>query len=200
MNDFVKRNALLLVGVSLPLLLVVFVLAFHGLARLTAPEPRFPVLYAAFDDYYGQAHYDLDIDDAGRLEIGFLAPERTAPGADRRLTDVTLALYDAAADTLRTFSIQAPDAPPPGQRIALAVPDALAGRTFSAERTAPDGYRFETGGHRGGGLLRELFGGGSRARHHRLVRNGAAYRVPGVDGTPGAWREVFIGWAVDGSE
>jgi hypothetical protein len=199
MTDFVRRNLVAIVGVSLPLLLIAFVLAFHGIARLATEDPAHPVLYAAFDDYYGQSYYDFDIDEAGRLEIGFLAPERAAPGLDRPPTDVTLALYDAAAGTLRTFQVGAPEAPSPGARIELAVPDALASRTFSPERAAPDGYRFERASRGGGGLLRELFGGSGRSRHHRLVRDGAAHRVPSIDAAP-VGREVFIGWVVDGRE
>jgi hypothetical protein len=198
MNEFVKRNLVAIVGVSLPLLLIAFVLAFHGIARMTTEKPAYPVLYAAFDDGYGPAFYDFDIDSDGRLEIAFVTPEHSMPVAGRRHGDATLALFDPRSDALTTFAVAAPENPTPGRRIELDVPEALAARTFSAARTAPDGYRFEPQGRRRGGLLRELFGGSGGPRHHRLVRDGVSFRVPGVDGAPGAWREVFVGWAVDG--
>lgn len=197
MNDFVKRNLVAIVGVSLPLLLIAFVLAFHAIARMTTEKPAHPVLYAAFEDGYGPAYFDFDIARDGRLEIAFVTPEHSVPAAGRRRGDATLALFDPRSDKLSTFAVPAPENPPPGRRIELDVPEALAARTFSAARTAPDGYRFEPQGRRRGGLLREFFGGSGGSRHHRLVRDGVSFRVPGVDATNGAWREVFVGWAVD---
>ena len=200
MKDFLKRNFVLVLGVSLPLMLIAALLLVQGISRLAATSPAHPVLYVSFDTYSGQYFFDVDIDRTGRLEIGFKLPEDTPGPTARQTADATLAMFDARSDSLKTFRIEAPDDPPQGQRIELAVPEALAGLTFSDERTAPDGYRLELSAYRGGGLLREIFGTGGRSRHHRLVNNGVSFRVPDIDGSTYAYHDAFVGWVVDDHE
>lgn len=200
MKEFLKRNFVLVLGVSLPLMLIAVLLLLHGISRLTATRPAYPVLYVSYDNYFGQHLYDFDIDDAGRLDIRFMQPDQPANAAGRQPADATLALFDARSDTLETFRLDAPEDPPQGQRLELDVPGALSEMTFSDEATAPDGYRLELSTYRGGGLLREIFGTGGRSRHHRLVRDGISFRVPDVGGTAYAYHDAFVGWVVDEHE
>lgn len=198
--DFLKRNFVLVLGVSLPLMLIASLLLLHQITRMTATKPAYPVLYVSFDSYFGQHFYDFDIDETGRLGIGFRRPEENVAATHRQPADATLALFDARSDTLATFRLDAPDDTPPGQRVEIDVPEALAGRRFSDRHTAPDGYRLEFSGYRGGGLLRELFGTGGQSRHHRLASNGVSFRVPDVDNGSHAYHDAFVGWVVDGNE
>lgn len=198
MKDFLRRNLVLVLGVSLPLLLIAALLLVHGISRMTATRPAYPVLYVVFDDYFGQHFYDFEIGDAGRLEIGFTSKEENASTLGRR-SDATMVLFDARVDTLDTFRLEAPEDAPDGQRIELAVPAALSALTFSDQRLAPDGYRLELSNYRGGGLLREIFGGGGRSRHNRLVKDGVSFAVPDVSGTA-TYHEAFVGWVVDERE
>jgi len=200
MKGFLKRNFVLLLGVSLPVLLIAALLLLHAISRLAATRPAYPVLYVSFDNYYGQHFYDFDIDAAGRLEIGFKLPAENAAATRRRPADATLALFDARSDTLNTYRLEAPDDPPDGQRIDLAVPGELSGLTFSGQSRAPDGYRLELSAYRGGGLLREIFGTGGRSRHHRLVNDGVSFRVPDIGSSSYAYHDAFVGWVVDDDE
>jgi hypothetical protein len=200
MKGFLKRNFVLVLGVSLPMLLIAALLTVHGISRLTATKPAYPVLYVSYDTYSGQQFFDFDIDEAGRLEIGFLLPEENVAATRRQSADATLAVFNARSDALRTFRIEAPDDPPQGQRVELAVPEALSALTFSAQGTAPDGYRLVLSSYRGGGLLREIFGTGGRTRHHRLVNNGDSFRVPDTGISSYAYHDAFVGWVVENDE
>lgn len=201
MKKFLKRNLVLVLGVSLPVLLIAALLLVHGISRLAATGPDYPVLYVSFGNYFGQHLYDFDINSAGRLQIAFRLPDDGGDAKRQQGTEATLALYDAHTGTLETFALETPDDPPPGERIEIDVPRALVGRVFSARTVAPDGYRLEFGGHRSGGLLREIFGTGGRSRHHRLVNNnGVSFRVPDVAGSAYAHHNAFIGWVVDENE
>lgn len=200
MKNFLKRNFVLLLGISLPILLIAALLLLHGVSRLAATKPAYPVLYVSFDNYYGQQFYDFDIDAAGRLEIGFKRPEDNVAATRRQPADAILALFDARSDTLDTFRLEAPDDPADGQRIDLAVPGKLSDLTFSDQNAAPDGYRLELSAYRGGGLLREIFGTGGRSRHHRLVDNGVSFRVPDIGVSANAYHDAFVGWVVDDDE
>lgn len=195
MKQFVKENAVVILGVSLPLLLVVLLLTIHGVARLNQDPPAYPVAYASFAQHSGQHRWSFDIADDGRLRIEYLEPEASVrasfPGDGR----VTIAVYDAAADRLWTFDIEAPDAPPVGERIEVPVPNALRDVRFDGSTTAPDGYRFRSGGRSGGGLFSEIFGTGGRYEH-RLVDDGIPYPVPEIGST--SPYDHFIGWVVDG--
>lgn len=200
MKEFLKRNFVLVLGVSLPLLLVAALLLVHGFSRLAATRPAYPVLYVSFEDYYGQHSYDFGIDDAGRLEIGFRRPKDDGAATRYRVADASLVLFDAGSETLEIFRLEAPDDPPAGQRVAIDVPEALAESTFSDRNIAPDGYRLELSSYRGGGLLRELFGTGGRSRHHRLVKDGVSFRVPDPGGGTYAHHDAFIAWLVNENE
>lgn len=200
MKGFLKRNFVLLLGVSLPVLLIAALLLMHAISRLAATGPAYPVLYVSFENHYGQHFYDFDIDDAGRLEIGFRRPEQNAATRRRQPADATLALFDARSDSLDTFRLEPPDDPADGQRIDLAVPGELSDLTFSGQSTAPDGYRLELSAYRGGGLLREIFGTGRRPRHHRLVNDGVSFRVPDTGSSSYAHHDAFVGWVVDDDE
>lgn len=200
MKDFLKRNFVLVLGVSLPLLLIAALLLVHGISRLAATAPVYPVLYVSFEDYYGQHFYDFDVDDAGRLEIGFTLPDENVAATRYRPADATLALFDARSGTLDTFRLEAPDDPPEGQRVELVVPAPLAQLTFSDRNLAPDGYRLELSSYRGGGLLREIFGTGGQSRHHRLAKDGVSFRVPEIGGRSHAYQDAFVAWLVDENE
>jgi len=199
MKGFLKRNFVLILGISLPLLLIAVLLLVHGISRLVASKPAYPVLYVSFENYGGQQFYDFDIDDAGHLAIGFMRPEAN-PAIRRQPPDAILALFDARSDTLETFSVQAPDDPPNGVRIDLPIPAKLSELTFSGRSMAPDGYRLELSAYRSRGLLREIFGTGGRSRHHRLVNDGVSFRVPDIVNSSYSRQNTFVGWVVGGDE
>lgn len=200
MKDFVKRNFVLILGVSLPVVLIATLWLVHGISRLAASKPAYPVLYVSFDNYYGQQFFEFDIDQAGRLKIGFRLPEGNMAATRRQPADATLALYDARSGALDTFRLDAPDDPPKGKRVEIAVPARLSALTFSDQPAAPDGYRLVLSDYRGGGLLREIFGAGGRSRHHRLVDNGVSFRVPDIGNATHAYQDAFIGWLVERHE
>ncbi|MBL37969.1 MAG: hypothetical protein CMP07_06130 [Xanthomonadales bacterium] len=200
MKNFLRRNFVLVLGISLPMLLIAALLLVHGISRLTATRPAYPVLYVSFENYFGPHFYDFDIDESGRLEIGFTLAEDADAASNRQPSDATLALFDARSDTLETFTLQAPGDAPRGRRVEVDPPEALAGLTFSDSTTAPDGYRLELAAYRGGGLLREIFGSGGRSRHHRLVDNGVSFRVPDIGGSTYAYHDAFVGWVIEGDE
>jgi len=200
MKAFVRRNFAAVLGVALPLLLIAVVLTVHGVSRWRAEAPAHPVLYVAFSESSGQYRFKFPIDARGRLALRYRMPKAgDAVVAKAASETATLALYDAHAEALSTFVVAAPEPlPGPGEAVALAVPDALAELRFRAGAIAPDGYRFEVGGWRSGGLFRELFGAGGRDRGNRLARDGIAYPVPELDGRRYANSTQVIGWVVDG--
>lgn len=199
MKEIIRKNFVLVLGVSLPVLLVGAVLAFHTLSRMTEDPPAHAVLYVFFESYVGINSYHFDIGSDGRLKIGFTQP-KAADSQWLKDANATLVLFDARTETLNTFDLEAPKSALPGQRMALETPDALSALRFNDNVRAPDGYQLELSGYRGGGLLRALFGGADWSRHHRLVKNNVSFRVPGVGSNNYGYHGRFIGWALDRHE
>lgn len=199
MKELLQRNLIAVLGVALPLMLIAVVLAVHGLSRWQADAPEHPVLYVAFSEYSGQFRFKFPIDARGRLTIRYLVPESWKPASPGPQAETaTLALFDACSDSLSTFVVHAPEPlPQPGAFSNLEVPAALAELYFRSGAIAPDGYRFERGGYRSGGLFRELFGGGGRVRDNRLIKDGVAFQLPQLDGPRHANNQEIIGWVVD---
>jgi len=194
---FLKRNFVMVLGVSLPLLLIAVLLLVQGISRMTAARPAFPVFFVSYETYFDQHFYAFDIGDDGRLDVAFSRPANDAGDTFNRPGDAILVLYDARSESLDTFRLKAPEDSVAGSRVELALPQAVSALAFSDQRIAPDGYRLELSGYRGGGLLRELFGGGRKSRDYRLVRDGVSFNVPDIAGSGFGQNAAFIGWVVD---
>ena len=91
MKNFLRRNFVLVLGISLPMLLIAALLLVHGISRLTATRPAYPVLYVSFENYFGPHFYDFDIDESGRLEIGFTLAEDADAASNRQPSDAAAA-------------------------------------------------------------------------------------------------------------
>lgn len=193
MPNWLKRNAVLVMGISLPLILILLVLLTQALTRLGHTPPAHPVVYATFDHYSPQLYFDFRVDAQGRLEATAKRPE-TQPYGRATLGNASIAVFDAASDTHESYTLRWPDDLGEGEEADLELPAELTSMRISGAAVSPDGYRFESGYRGSNGLFPSLFGGGSR-RRTRLVNDGAIYEVPEIAGHLGS--EQLIGWVID---
>lgn len=194
MKEFLKRNAFIVLGVSLPLLLIGFLLLVQAVSRMGQEPPAYPVAFLASKQYSPLYWIQIEVGDDGRLELYLQQPEHASSLSHARPLRIVVAIHDVAEDTVETFDLEMPTVDDGDERVEIPLPEALAGYRFDDSPTAPDGYRFETGGRTGGGLFNELLGVGTR-HGPRLVRDGVGFRIP-EDGMIFNQR-IFIGWVKD---
>lgn len=193
MSDWLKNNAVLALGISLPLLLIALLLLIQAMTRLGQTPPEHAVVYASFDHYSPELYFDFRIDAQGRLLVVAKNPEK--PPYNRRTPiRANIAVFDAASGRHDTYALQPPLDLAANESVALELPRDLAELRLSGSPLAPDGYRFEakTGGS--GGLFPSLFGY-DRRRETALINDGARYTVPEIEGYHGTKR--LIGWVID---
>lgn len=195
MKDFLKRNAFIVLGVSLPLLLIGFLLLAQAVSRMGQVPPAYPVAFLASNQYSPLYWIQIEVGDDGQLALYLQKPDHASSLSHGRSLRVVVAVYDVAGDALETFDLEMPTVGDGNERIEIPLPDALAGYRFDDSLTSPDGYRFETGGRTGGGLFTELLGVGTR-HGPRLVQDGVGFRIPD-DGMIFNQR-TFIGWVTSG--
>jgi hypothetical protein len=193
MPDWLKRNAVLALGISLPLLLVVAMLILHGLARLGQEPPGQPVVYASFDHYSPELYFEFQIDSEGHLRVRARKPEK-APYGRTTPTRTNIAVFDAVSGRQDVYTLSTPPELTEGEEAPFELPSELASLRLSGSTLSPDGYRFEASHGGSGGLFPSLFGY-DRRRDTRLVKDSAVYDIPEIEGYHGTKR--FIGWVID---
>lgn len=173
-----KQNIPLVVGITLPLVLVVLVAIAVYLPR-TFADPQYDFVYVVNDrTLYDRECETYVVDDAGQLTIEAEGADDIAPR--RRATCVrgvaTWYLYDVSAKEERKVTF-----------------DALEDMSLSDEPISPDGYWFVRDYSHSG--IFELFG--SNNRNEWFLENNSV-RIPlDVSAQQYPYDVSFIGWVIE---
>jgi hypothetical protein len=190
---FVRDNLVLVVGVTLPVLLMAgFLLASALPGRLSEP-PKYDLLFWEYDYPAGVR---LPVTLQLVVKDGVLTAQYTAvpvpDGAYPNGTWRKLFRYEAAAGRVRELNLPFPADMATITGTREAVVEATKGLRIETTPQSPDGYELTFGDRRGGGLLLELFGGG-RESGARLSKDGHSVPITGGPGRP-YYSVEFLGW------
>jgi hypothetical protein len=195
-GGFFRDNLFLVAAVSLPLVVVAFFLLAMAIPRWTVPAPGYDALLRATPPY----------DAAGqRLAVEFSVRDGRVEARIRALAANTyeqpplLFLFDHATMNVRQIPIDYPADMHEGDAPRTLVIDALAGRRVVADLVAPDGYRLESRGQRGRGLMGDLFGMNRYGVDATLVNKGRIVRVALPIRYEYQSPATLVGWIVDGA-
>jgi hypothetical protein len=195
MKRALQRYWPLFIGLSLPLLLILFVVLIQVVSRWNAPPVTTPVLYWPDAGYWLRPQVRWFVED-GRLEL--IYTENQVARASQTDRSLRLSLYRPASGESEFFDIELPDVLEDRTSVALDLPAELGEPVWDSSVESPDGYRFEVsyGGSRG--LFAELFGGYRSRMGYHLVGHGIRHPLPekGRYMADGA----FIAWWVEDSE
>lgn len=183
----VKDNAVLVTGITLPLLVVVFFLVATYVPGSFVAPPRHDLVFTSYDHSYLNAppiRVHIRVSD-GRL-IGNLYKNGTSIPR--------LFVFEHATQNVREIAIELPkDLEDFNEGQAISIPDA-ADMRISTNLRAPDGYEFRANRYRRG-LVGDLFFGGTRSRQHVIAKNGATVTIPPT-GYQDYYGVNFVGWVV----
>lgn len=189
---FVRDNVVLVIGVTLPVLLMAGFLLAGALPDSLAEPPKYDLLFSTDD--YPSASVPVTV----RLVVkdGALVAQYTRPANQAGSFGLwkKLYIYEASSRRVRqlSFGFPADMATLEGTREEPVV--SAAGLRLDTTLTSPDGYQLSFGDRRGGGLLLELFGG-SRSYEPRLRNGGKSVPLTPVTGAPFSYGNVdFVGW------
>jgi hypothetical protein len=200
LQKFLKDNFVLVVGLTLPVLLMIGFIVFSTLPRSLTNPPQHDLIFAAPD--YSGASNNLPVNVILTVKEGVLKAQYTrvaqAPnggyygGGWKKLYR-----YQAGPQTVRELTFGIP------QDVASIAPtredvvDATKDLKLDTTLRAPDGYELDYGSSRGRGLLTDIFGGSS-SYEPRLRKGASSVRLRTGDGRTAfyAGNVEFIGWVV----
>jgi len=188
---FLRKNLVAVIGVALPLLLVLLLVALRGITASRIPEPRHDLLIVS--QSYGNTPVEFSVE-RGKLKIRYLPAKEGSGQLVRKAPELLYLDVDRLA--VRPIIVELPvgqDGQLSDQTQTLELPE-LVGLTLSADSVAPDGYRFERAERSSGGLFGELFGGSYRSRYV-LAKDGRRIKLPD---TEDRYNVKLIGWVVGG--
>lgn len=200
MTKFLKDNFVLVVGLTLPILLMIGFIVFSTLPRSLSNPPQHDLIFAT-PDYSGSSN-TLPVTVMLVVKDGVLKAQYTrlapAPGGGYYGGGwKKLYRYQAGPQTVRELPF---GIPPDIAAIAQTREDVVeATKDLKLDTTlrAPDGYELDYRSGRSGGLLTDIFGGSS-SREPRLRKNASSVRLRTGDGRTSfyAGNVEFIGWVV----
>ena len=188
MNNILRQNLFLILGLLLPLFLAGFILVIRGVSIASIPLPQHSVLYG---NSISSVHYHIDQNN--KLSITY-----TPHKSDNFLNklDPHLYLYTPQTDEVKSVKIDLSQSYKIADKIKILTPPELAEINFSDADVSPDGYRFTKPSRNRGSIFTEIFVPTSaRSRSPYLAKGNRFIPIP----TQGQYirSDGFIGWSLD---
>jgi len=200
MTKFLKDNFVLVVGLTLPILLMIGFIVFSTLPRSLSNPPQHDLIFAVPD--YSVSSNNLPVSVILIVKDGVLKAQytRLAPAPNGAYNGggwKKLYRYQAGPQTVRELPFGIP------QDVASIAPlredtvDATKDLKLDTTLRGPDGYELDYGGSRGRGLLTDIFWSSSSSEP-RLRKGPSSVRLRTGDGRTSfyAGSVEFIGWVV----
>lgn len=188
MKKFLKENLVLVVGVSMPVVVVLLFLLASGLPKGFTEPPGYDFLFTT-NSYRNRLSVTVDFDVSNKqLRARAYKTKENHSGYVPKLF-----LYEHERQTVRELTVELP-ADLEDLKDGTEIPVADVARwLLDTSRKAPDGYEFRDSYRHRGGLMGEIFYSGRR--RHAVVKGAAVYRIPDTDGQ--YYGNInFLGWVV----
>ena len=168
--DTIKKNISLVVGISIPILMIAFVAASIYLPQLLV-QPKYNFIYALNDSFLNQQQYSVQ---GGKLiKSEFIQPDVTKP---RPLPVPQLYMYDVAKNESSALSFEE------AQNL-----------NIHSSATSPDGFEVVSGS-RSNGFFPFFYGSGSDYYTKYLKGHGVSQKLTiGLEGLSSRSYH-FLGW------
>jgi hypothetical protein len=201
LTKFLKDNFVLVVGLTLPILLMVGFIVFSTLPRSLSDPPQHDLIFAT-PDYSGSSN-NLPVGVMLIVKDGVLKAQYTrltqAPGGGYYGGGgwKKLYRYQAGPQTVRELTFGIPQDVASIEQMREDTVDATRDLTLDTTLRARDGYELENDVNRGRGLLTDIFWSSSSSEP-RLRKGASSVRLRTGDGRTSfyAGNVEFIGWVV----
>lgn len=193
MKNFVKENLVLVIGLTLPVLLIVLFFVAAVIPKSMSTPPQYEMLFTTIRyDYQNASDYQFDFSVSNHQ---LMVKARKNDDKNRNYNVKKLMAYDGKTETVREITF---DAAGVGEKAGTGavVLEATKNMYIDTSGTSPDGYVLEGPNYGGNGLVGGLFGGGYRNAGFRLKKGSAGYKVPDAQQNYYYNQLQFVGWVV----
>jgi hypothetical protein len=188
--ELLKRNATLVVGVSLPVLLVFLFWVATVIPKMTVPDPQHDLIFTA--DHFD---YNARVNGMVRFDIkdGKVRGTFHADNLRNNFNTPRIYYFDVSAGSTHEITLDIPGNLQDGTQLNISEAEAY---TLSNKSIAPDGYSFDGSYTGGGGFF--FFDRGYRYRG-TIKREGRTIRIP-TQGQNYHGNLQFLGWVLEGGQ
>jgi len=190
MKKFIKENLVLVLGLTLPLLLVLLFFVATVLPKLFGMPPQHEMAYTT-SNYVYQNKSDYVLDFKVNNQRLIVKASKQDNKNNNNYTEA-LFIYDGKTETVREIKV---DASKLTDGVEVPVEE-VKDMVIDISRTSPDGYTLEGPRYGHSGLIGGLFGGGYRDSEYRLVKGGVGYKLPNNQSRYYYDRLDFLGWNI----
>lgn len=194
MKNFIKDNLVLVVGLTLPLLLILLFFVATVIPKAFGSPPQYEMLFTTSRYEYQNPpdyHLDFTVKNQKLMVKARKIDHKERMGYNTRL----LMAYDGKTETLREINIDMAQA----AKVAdgnEAVLQETGGWIIDTSRVSPDGYTLDGPNYRDGRLVGGIFGGGYHHSGFRLKKGSVGYRIPDTQGVYYYNQMQFVGWVI----
>ena len=199
-KNFFKENFVLIVGLSLPVLLIVGFMVASSLPQVLSDPPKYDLVFSTTD--YPPNANNIPISVRLVVKDGVLTAQyaRTpvAPGNFPYNSWKKLYIYEAKTQKVRQLTFGFPTDVDAITNTREETVEATKNMKLDTTLQSPDGYQLSYDGYSHSGLLNGVFwGGGGYSREPRLKKGSASVRLTtGDENTYFSYGAVeFVGWA-----
>ncbi|HNV88382.1 MAG TPA: hypothetical protein PKL53_05400 [Methylotenera sp.] len=190
MKNWIKENLVLVIGLTLPLLLIVLFFVATVIPKAFGTPPQYEMLFAATQyDYQKTAEFSLNFNVKNKQ---LMVKPKKIEDKNTNYNQVKLFVYDGKTETTREITLD-------NSKFTDGVEVALEEtRSFEIDtnNASPDGYVLDGPNYSGSGLLGGLFGGGYRNSGFRVKKGGVGYKIPNTQQDYYYNQVQFIGWII----
>ncbi len=195
---FLKRNFVLVIGLTLPVALMAGFMLASGIPQTLSDPPRYDLIFSTLDYSAGVNGVPVSV----RLVVrdGVLKAQytKTGPQPGGYVNNVwkKLYLYEAGSRQVRQLTFGYPADMDQIQGTREDSVEATRGLKLDTSLRSPDGYELSYDTRSRSGLLNEVFWGGGYASEPRLRKGSSSVRLIGDDRTYLYSGVEFVGWVV----
>ncbi|HPF78923.1 MAG TPA: hypothetical protein PLF01_06475 [Alphaproteobacteria bacterium] len=198
MKAFLKENAVLIISLSLPLILVALFSIVQFASNIGIAPPQYSVIFATGNDNQGIG-YNVYVKE-NEIHYTYKAPPKKQNNYNYYNNNKPrVFVYDPVQNT-RT-ELEAPEVTNFEEDIDVVLKDVPKGKIVT-QLESPDGYILETSYYRNGNVFSEIFGGyNGRSRYDvSLKKNNKRVAIPTIDSSSNNYYDRntrFLGWITE---
>jgi len=192
MKNFIKENLVLVIGLSLPILLIVIFFLATVVPKSFGTPPQYEVLFTTLKyEYENSRIYQVDFNVVNNQ---LMVKVKKNFDTGRNYNSKKLMAYNPRTETVREITIDlAKAAESNTNEVVLAETKDL---KIDASVISPDGYQLEGSRYSNSGLVGGLFGGGNHNSGYRLKKGAVAYKIEPTQPDYYYSDFKFVGWII----
>ena len=188
--SFIKENIFIILGVSLPLLLIGLLALFQAASKIDTAPPEHRAAYIVNNQAYGMRLVTNIDSETKHLKISATVLKNIVDSGGIRGTTLYIYKKESGLQTyiLDTSNISEENK---GKEVIIPLSEEIKNLKFISNTTSPDGYKFEHSVYRSSNLMTEIFGYNRHKRKDAVIKNGIKVFLPNTSRWP---QTKFVGW------